>query len=168
VRYFDHTRDGFGPPDRIRASHILLAAPADDVEGRFKARGECERMIAELRASPVLFADFAMRQSDCPSKEQGGGLGWLERGQTTPEFERQVFRLRVGLAAFPVESRWGYHVVRIDEAAPGEALDFAQVRQRITDYLELQVQQRELQHYLLALQERHGVRGLDEIVAAAD
>jgi peptidyl-prolyl cis-trans isomerase C len=168
LRYFEQNRDRFRAPDRIRASHILLAAPADDVEGRFKARGECERMIAELRASPVLFADFAMRQSDCPSKEQGGGLGWLERGQTTPEFERQVFRLRVGLAAFPVESRWGYHVVRIDEAAPGEALDFAQVRQRISDYLELQVQQRELQHYLLALQERHGVRGLDEIVAAAD
>ena len=53
-------------------------------------------------------------------------------------------------------------------AAPGAALDFTEVRERISDYLELQVQQRELQHYLLALQERHGVRGLDEIVASAD
>ena len=124
-------------------------------------------MIAQLQANPVLFADFAMRHSDCPSKEQGGELGWLEHGQTTAEFERQVFRLRVGLAAYPVESRWGYHVVEINEAAPGEAQDFDAVRERISDYLELQVQQRELQHYLLQLQERHGVRGLDEIEAAA-
>src|SRR3546814_5209289 len=63
-----------------------------------------------------------MRHSDCPSKTQGGELGWLERGQTTPEFDRQVFRLHEGLAGFPVESRWGYHVVSVDEVAPGEQL----------------------------------------------
>ncbi len=166
-RYFEQNRERFRAPDRVRARHILLAAPAGDADGRFHARSECERMIAELQARPALFADFAMRHSHCPSKEQGGELGWLERGQTTPEFERQVFRLRVGLAAYPVESRWGYHVVEIVETAAGEAQDFDAVRERISDYLELQVQQRELQHYLLDLQQRHGVRGLDEIEAAA-
>ncbi len=63
-----------------------------------------------------------MRHSDCPSKDEGGELGWLERGQTTPEFDRQVFRLREGLAAFPVESRWGYHVVSVDAIESGEEL----------------------------------------------
>src|SRR3546814_8808208 len=86
-----------------------------------------------------------MRHSDCPSKTQGGELGWLERGQTTPEFDRQVFRLHEGLAGFPVESRWGYHVVSVDEVAPGEQLGFDHVLARISDYLELQVRQRELQ-----------------------
>ena len=167
LRYFEQNRERFRSPDRIRVRHILLAAPADDVTGRFKARSEGERLIAELQANPVLFADFAMRHSDCPSKGQGGELSWLERGQTTPEFERQVFRLREGLAAFPVESRWGYHVVQVDEATPGHAQEFAEVRDRVADYLELQTQQIELQHYLLALQERYEVRGLDEIEAAA-
>ena len=106
-----------------------------------------------------------MRHSDCPSKDEGGELGWLERGQTTPEFDRQVFRLRVGLAAFPVESRWGYHVVSVDAIESGEELAFDQVHQRISDYLELQVRQRELQQYLQGLQERYEVRGLDAIEA---
>ena len=66
---------------------------------------------------------------------------------------------------FPVESRWGYHVVSIDEIQPGAALRFDEVRARVSDYLELQLRQRELQHYLLRLQERHGVRGLQEIEA---
>ncbi len=167
LRYYEQNRERFRSPDRIRARHILLATPADDVAGRFKARSEGERLIAELQVNPVLFADFAMRHSDCPSKEQGGDLGWLERGQTTPEFERQVFRLRAGLAAFPVESRWGYHVVQVDETVPGVAQEFPEVSGRIADYLELQVQQRELQHYLLILQERYEVRGLDAIEAAA-
>lgn len=168
LRYFEQNRERFRSPDRIRVRHILLAAPANDVAGRFNARSEGERLIAELKLNPVLFADFAMRHSHCPSKDQGGELGWLEKGQTTPEFERQVFRLREGLAGFPVESRWGYHVVQIDEMATGEAQEFAEVRERIADYLELQTQQIELQHYLLCLQERYEVRGLDEIEAAAD
>ena len=84
--------------------------PAIDVNGRLDARREAERLIGELRANMDLFAESAMRHSRCPSKDQGGYLGWLQRGQTTPEFDRQVFRLGRGLAACPIESRWGYHV----------------------------------------------------------
>ncbi len=167
LRYFEQNQERFHSPDRIRVRHILLAAAPDDVGSRLAMRSEGERLVGELQANPVLFADFAMRLSDCPSKQQGGELGWLERGQTTPEFDRQVFRLRAGLAAFPVESRWGYHVVSVDEIAPGSAQEFADVRGQVSDYLELQVRQQELQHYLLILQERYDVQGLDEIEAAA-
>lgn len=166
-RYFDANPERFRAPDRVRVRHILLAVAPEDVNGRFNARTQAEKLIAELKEQPHLFADFALRHSDCPSKSEGGELGWLERGQTTPEFDRQVFRLRAGLAAFPVESRWGYHVVQVDALAAGEALAFDQVHARISDYLELQVRQQALQHYLLELQHRHQVRGLDAIEAAA-
>lgn len=166
-RYYEQNPERFHAPDRIRIRHILLAAPVDDVNGRIDARKRAEAMIAELKVQPHLFADHALRHSDCPSKDAGGDLGWIEHGQTTPEFDRQVFRLREGLAAFPVESRWGYHVVCVDAIAPGEKLAFDQARQRISDYLELQVRQRELQLYLQSLQERYEVRGLDAIEAAA-
>lgn len=166
-RYYAQNPERFRAPDRIRVRHILLGAAADDVSGRFAAREQAEKLIAELKTQPHLFADFAMRHSDCPSKDEGGELGWLERGQTTPEFDRQVFRLRAGLAAFPVESRWGYHVVSVDAIESGEELAFDQVHQRISDYLELQVRQRELQQYLQGLQERYEVRGLDAIEAEA-
>lgn len=167
-RYYEQNPERFRAPDRIRVRHILLAAPADDVGGRLKARTQAEKLIAELTMQPHLFADLAQRHSDCPSKSDGGELGWLTRGETTPEFDRQVFRLSEGLAAFPIESRWGYHVVCIDSIGKGAALAFDEVRQRISDYLELQVHQRELQHWLATLEERHGVRGLAEIEAAAE
>ncbi|MBS0212529.1 MAG: peptidylprolyl isomerase [Proteobacteria bacterium] len=160
--YFEANPERFRAPDRVRVRHILLAASPADSEGRFKARSQGEQLIAELKEQPHLFADFAMRHSACPSKDAGGELGWLERGQTTPEFDRQIFRLREGLAGFPVESRWGYHVVSVDALATGEALAYDEVRERISDYLELQVRQQELQHYLQMLRERHGVRGLED------
>ncbi len=167
LRYYAQNPERFHAPDRIRVRHLLRGASPEDVDGRFNARTRAEALIAELKEQPHLFADFVLRHSDCPSKNEGGELGWLERGQTTPEFDRQVFRLRQGLAPFPVESRWGYHVVCVDEIAAGEALAFADVRQRISDYLELQVRQQALQHYLLELQHRYSVRGLEAIEAAA-
>ncbi|HVA41694.1 MAG TPA: peptidylprolyl isomerase [Candidatus Binataceae bacterium] len=163
--YYERNRERFRAPDRVRVRHILLGAPADDISARIHAKTEGERLIDELKVNPISFADFALRYSDCPSRDKGGALGWLQRGQTTPEFDRQIFRLREGFAAFPVESRWGYHVVSIDEIKAGESLEFDSVRARIADYLELQVRQRELQHYLLGLKERYEVRGLDEIEA---
>lgn len=160
-RYFEQNPERFRAPHRIRVRHILLGAPADDAVGRLEARRKAEQLIAELQTAPALFADFALRHSDCPSKNDGGDLGWLEHGQATPEFDRQVFRLQEGLATFPVESRWGHHVVSIDALVPGEPLPFEAVRARICDYLELQVLQQELQHYLLCLQERYEVRGME-------
>ena len=166
-RYYDRNRERFRSPDRIRVRHILLAASSDHVNGRLDACREAERLISELRANVVLFAESAMRHSRCPSKHEGGSLGWLQRGQTTPEFDRQVFRLGRGLGACPIESRWGYHVVSIDDLRPGEALGFEAVRERIFDYLELQARQCELQQYLRRLQQRYGVRGLGEMEAQA-
>ncbi|MEX5404378.1 peptidylprolyl isomerase [Stenotrophomonas sp. WED208] len=167
-RYFEQNPERFRSPDRVRLRHILLAAPADDVAGRFAARTEGERLVGLLKESPHLFADFALRHSRCPSSSEGGDLGWLQRGQTTPEFDRQVFRLREGLAGFPVESRWGYHVVCVDAREEGQPQPFEAVLPQLRDYLELQVRQREVQAYLLQLQERYPVRGLDEIEAEAD
>lgn len=168
LRYFEQNPLRFRSPDRILLRHILLAAPADDVAGRLAARSEAERLANELKQAPHLFADYALRHSRCPSASEGGALGWLQRGQTTPEFDRQVFRLREGLAGFPVESRWGYHVVCVDSVEPGQPQAFADVRQQVSNYLELQVRQRDVQAYLLQLQERYPVRGLDEIEAEAD
>lgn len=159
LRYFEQNREKFFSPNSLHVQHILLSAPANDAEARIAARALAEQLIAQLQENPVLFADFALRYSACPSKEQGGDLGWLQRGQTTPEFDRQVFRLPEGLANFPVESRWGYHVVHIVAAQQGEPLSFAAVKTQIADYLTLQVHQTEVQHYLHTLQAHYGVRG---------
>ena len=127
-RYFENNRERMRAADRIRVRHILLAVPDDDVAGRLTARRRGEALLAELRAQPQLFADFALRHSQCSSSAQGGELGWLQRGQTTPEFDRQIFRLRVGLAGFPLESRWGYHVVQVDDIERGGPLRLERAR----------------------------------------
>lgn len=160
-RYFDHNRDRLRRPDRVLVRHILLAAAPADVEGRARARELGEELIGELRRTPGRVDELARRHSACPSRESGGALGWIERGATTPEFERQVFLLSPGLAGLTVESRWGHHVVLVDEIERGEPLDYADAAPRIAAYLEVQARQHAIQHYLRQLAERYPIRGFD-------
>lgn len=166
LRYFEQNREKFHAPDQIRVSHILLAAAPNDSVGRVDARKMADKLITDLQKQPWLFADFAQRYSRCPSHEQGGDLGWLMPGQTTAEFDRKVFRLPEGLAATPVETRWGYHIVKLEERRQGRPLAYVQVQHRIAEYLEVQVLQQEISLYLQKLQFAYQVQGLEEIEAA--
>lgn len=162
-RYYESNRKRLCEPDRIRVRHILLAAAPDDASSRLQARCRGEALIAELTECPEEFAHCALRWSACPSRNQGGALGWLERGQTTPEFDRQIFMLQEGLAGLTVESRYGHHVVCIDEICRGAPLDFERSQGRIAAYLSVQVRQHALHQYLAQLRERYGVRGLADL-----
>lgn len=165
--YYESNRERLRRPDRLCIRHILLAAAPNDSGARARACTLGEELIAELREHPERFTEFAMRHSACPSRDQGGELGWIERGQTTAEFDRQVFMLRTGLAGLTVESRYGHHVVLVDDIERGAALDYEQAAGKIATYLEAQVKQNALHQYLQILRERHRVIGLDELEAAA-
>ena len=165
--YYDNNLARLRHPDRLRVRHVLLAAAPGDSGARKRACVLGEKLIAELREHSERFTEFAMRHSACPSREEGGELGWIERGQTTPEFERQLFKLRQGLAGFTIESRYGHHVVWVDEIVLGATVEFNEAAGKIAAYLEAQVKQNALQQYLQILQERYTVVGLDELEAAA-
>jgi peptidyl-prolyl cis-trans isomerase C len=162
-RYYDSNRARLRQPDRILVRHILLAAAPDDPAARQRALQEGDRLIAELRAHPERFTEFAQRHSDCPSRDQGGELGWIERGQTTPEFERQIMMLKPGFAGLTVESRWGHHVVCVDAIERGQPLSFEQSAEKIASYLEAQVRQNAIHQYLQILRQRYPVHGLDDL-----
>ena len=166
-RYYEQNRERLREPDRVRVRHILLAAPPADVGARARACELGERLIEELREHPERFTEFALRHSACPSRDEGGELGWIVRGDTTPEFERQLFMLKPGLAGLTVETRYGHHVVMVDELRRGEALEFAEAADRIAAYLDTQARQNSIQQYLQILAERHGVFGLDAEANAA-
>ncbi len=163
--YFESNREKLHTPDQYHVRHILLAAPADDIKGRFAARELGERLILELQQFPERFTEFAQRHSSCPSKDEGGELGWITRGQTTPEFDRQLFMLREGLVAMTIESRWGHHVVQVDEISRGEPIRYEDCAEKIAGYLELQVKQNALHQYLQILSSRYPVIGLAELEA---
>lgn len=161
ARYHEANRQRLHTPDRLRVRHILLAAAPVDIKARQRTQQQGEELIAALREAPERFVEFAMRHSVCPSRDQGGELGWIERGDTVPEFDRQLFMLKPGLAGLTVETRYGHHVVELIEREEGRRLALDEAHERIAAYLETQAQQNAVHQYLQALADYHGVTGLE-------
>jgi peptidyl-prolyl cis-trans isomerase C len=103
---------------------------------------------------------LATQYSDCPSKQQGGALGQLSSGQTVAEFERQLLRLDEGLAGQPLESRYGFHIVLVDQRIDGKQLPFELVRDSIQAELAERVWQKAVVQYIETLIAEAGIEGI--------
>ncbi len=159
--YFDSNRDKFKTSDLVEASHILISAAPDDVKGRRKAREQVDELFLQLDQGAD-FAALAEAYSVCPSKQEGSHLGQLSRGQTVDEFERQVFALvETGIVKNPIESRYGFHIVRIDQRAEGKYLEYDAVKKRIADYLQDKVRHKALSQYIEFLGMEADIKGFD-------
>jgi peptidyl-prolyl cis-trans isomerase C len=120
--------DRFRAPSLFEAAHILIPANPGDTQARAQARARAKAVLSEAIAHPGRFADLARSHSACSSRDAGGLLGQLSSGDTVPEFEAALETLEVGrIALTPVESRYGYHVVRLDARARGAVLPFEAV-----------------------------------------
>jgi peptidyl-prolyl cis-trans isomerase C len=129
-------RERFRSPPLYAASHILLAA-APGAPERADARAAATAILAELATRPEAFEPLARAHSACPSAASGGRLGQVAAGDTVPEFEAALAALEVGaIAPEPVETRYGVHVVRLDDRADGAELPFEAVHARVRETIE--------------------------------
>ena len=159
-RYFENNPDRFMSEPLLQVEHILLAAPKEDFEERDHAKEKALSIIEQLEADPGLFAVLAEQFSICPSKKTGGSLGQIGKGQTVPEFEKQLMRLPVGLAESPIESRYGFHVVRLNKRIEGKHLEYVMVAEKINHYLTQKASQLSIQAYIQSLVEKADIEGI--------
>jgi len=160
--YYEQNRKRFRSTDLYEAAHILIAAPADDAKAYALARETAVALIAQLKDRQELFADLARAHSACPSGAQGGNLGQISIGQTTPEFERVLMMLAPGVVTGePVATRYGFHVIRLDRRIVGRELPFAMVAESIADYLADSVRRRATAQYIARLVSASVIAGVE-------
>lgn len=159
--YQDHP-ERFHSPDLFEASHILFAARQDDADGLRQAEAKAEAAIAEIRQRPDLFDTIARERSDCGSRSSGGRLGQSAAGDLVVEFETAIAHLAPGeMAAMPVRTRYGVHVVRLDAKVEGRILPFDFVRGRIADFLAESCWHRDAALFVARLVEAADIEGVD-------
>ena len=85
----------------VRASHILV----DNEE-------HAKQIKLEIERDESTFEELAKEHSDCPSREKGGDLGFFGRGKMAKPFEKKAFELDVGELSDPVETQFGWHLIK--------------------------------------------------------
>lgn len=127
-KYYDENGDKFSRGESVHARHILLK-----IEGKTEAevKTQADELVRQLRAGAD-FAALAKQYSDDPgSKENGGDLGFFERGRMIPEFEQSAFSLEPNQISDPVKTMYGYHIIQTLEKKPASKLDFVLVKDQI-------------------------------------
>ena len=166
-RYYERNGARFRSPDIYEAAHILFAALPSDPEAYARAQADAAGVLAALNERPDSFASMAQAHSRCPSAAQGGNLGQITSGQTTPEFEQAVMALAPGqLCEAPVATRYGFHIIRLDRKHEGQVLPYELVAGRIADYLRESVRRRADAQYIARLVTAAKIEGID--LAGAD
>lgn len=161
-RFYEQNLKRFRTPDLFAASHILIAAAPGDAAGRAVARRSADGLLATLREAPERFENLARLHSACTSRDVGGGLGQIGPGQTVPEFERALPAIPVGsVAKEAVETRYGFHIVRVERRDAGRQLPFEVVRHRIAQYLDERVRRAAARQYVTVLAGAAQIIGVD-------
>lgn len=121
----------------IHARHILIPVSAKATDDQVEAaRKRAQAIFEEASKAGVSFAELAKKRIEGAGKEDGGDLGYFRRGTMVPEFEKVAFKMKAGDVAPPVRTRFGWHVIKIEDrrAVAPKALDEMKesIRERLT------------------------------------
>lgn len=138
-RYYDLHKEDFLTPLMLRASHILV-----------KTKEEADAISAELAAGAD-FEETARRKSIDTTGIRGGDLGFFQKGQFVSEFENAVFAMKKGEISGPVQSQFGWHIIKLTDRVEPTQRGFETVRPRIEERLILERRSDSFKEYLAKL-----------------
>jgi peptidyl-prolyl cis-trans isomerase D len=119
MRYYNQHSDEYRVPDEVNLRLIQVRTPSAGPDGKADpkavdaARQKAEDILKKLKAG-ANFGDLAKKESDDPSKDSGGELGWIGRGRI-PDIEDQIFGLNKGQTSEVLRSALGFNIVRVEE-----------------------------------------------------
>ncbi len=120
---YDEAAKQMAGQQEVRARHILV-----------KTEDEAKAIIAELK-SGADFAELARKKSTDPGASEGGDLGYFPKEEMVPEFAEAAFKLEKGQISEPVHTRFGWHVIKLEDKRARQLPAFDQVRDQLATHL---------------------------------
>ena len=157
--YYDKNIDKFKYPDRVRASHILIAVNPEEMtevvksepankdlsEIQIKSKvgeqimakeAKAKEILAQVKKDPSTFAKVAKEVSEDPaSAEKGGDLGFFAKKEMVPEFANAAFGAKPNTIVGPIQSQYGYHIILVTDRMAAGQEPFEKVKSNIKEFL---------------------------------
>ena len=134
-RYYNLHRDDYRVPDEVNLRLIQIRMPAAGPDGKVDpkavdaAKQKADETLKKIKAG-ANFADVAKKDSDDPSKAEGGELGWIGRGRI-PDIEDQIFALNKGQTSDVLKSSLGFNIVRVEDKRTAHVQSLDEVKAAI-------------------------------------
>jgi peptidyl-prolyl cis-trans isomerase C len=131
-KYFEENKEKYKQRESVRASHILFkVAKTAPAEERKAKEAKAKEILALAKAKDAKFDELARAHSDGPTKSRGGDLGLFSRGRMVKEFEDAAFKAKPGAVIGPIETQFGFHVIKVFEKKPERQREYDEVKDSI-------------------------------------
>lgn len=129
--YYDNNPDKFTQPEQVKASHILIKVdPEADETGKRESRKKIEKVRKRLEKGED-FAELAREVSQGPTSVKGGDLGYFSRGDVVKPFAEAAFSLNPGEVSDVVETRFGYHLIKVTDRREETKIQYPEIKDRL-------------------------------------
>ena len=128
--YSDHIGN-FTEEEKLKVKTIMIKKKKDqDQKGNDEDREEIEKIVNTIQ-NGASFAELAKQYSQGMNAEEGGALGFIERGEMIPEFDTVLFKLTVGEISPVLETDIGYHVFLVEAKQEREVRPLSEIKDEI-------------------------------------
>jgi peptidyl-prolyl cis-trans isomerase C len=142
---YDREKERYRLPERARLREIIVIKP-DDPSKVEAARQRANALAAEARTGD--FAKLATTSSDSGTKDKGGDLGEVARGELLPNLDKAVFNATAGSVIGPIETKSGWHILKVETRLPSEVPAFESVKDRLRKDASEDTWQRDYKAYI--------------------
>jgi peptidyl-prolyl cis-trans isomerase C len=133
--YYNNRPELFKRPEQVKARHILIKVDPKATESqKVEARKKITEIQWKLKGGEE-FAELAKAYSEGPSAPKGGDLGYFGRGKMVKPFEDAAFTLKPGEVSKPVETRFGYHLILVEEKKSASTVSYEEVKEKLEQFL---------------------------------
>ncbi len=156
--FYESHPEIFRQNNQVHAAHILIKS---DPDAESDEKTEALKKIKDIKKQLDEGADFgklAEKHSEGPSGPKGGDLGFFGRGQMVKPFEEVAFSMEAGEISDVVETRFGYHIIKVIEKKEGSTIEYDTVKQRIIQNLEREKVEKKVFDYLEELKKKADIK----------
>ena len=146
--FYKKNPDYFTQKEQVKTQHIIIQVKEDAAEAKVtEARKKIEKVQEQLEKG-VDFAELAKQFSEGPSSKNGGSLGFVQRGQMVPTFEKTAFSLDPGEVSDIIRTQFGFHIVKVTDRKEEETSPYEEVKSDIINHLKTVKMDEKVQNFL--------------------
>jgi peptidyl-prolyl cis-trans isomerase C len=132
---YEKNPNSYSRQETAKVSHILIAVDGKaGPEAKEQARQKAQEVRKEILEGGD-FAEMAREHSACDSASVGGDLKYIKKGYMPRAFEKVAFSMEKGSLSGVVETRFGYHIIKVFDKRPAAVIPYEEVRDFIRKYL---------------------------------
>ncbi|MCA1902600.1 MAG: peptidylprolyl isomerase [Candidatus Hydrogenedens sp.] len=126
AKYYNEHIDEFKNPQKVKVRRIFLQAPKE-AEERLKVKERIMEIHDRIKQGAD-FSTIAENESQGPEADQGGLIGWVSKGDLVPELEQVIENMNEGDISQPIETEWGFHILKVEEKQGNAQIPYEKAR----------------------------------------